>query len=243
MKDRYFSHDCNALNDNKITELRSIYGMEGYGVYWAIVESLSREEAHTLEMSKRKFAGMTMVFQQSFELEGFINDCVEIGLFQSDGERFWSASVFRRLKEAEERSKARQKAAKARWSGSAKEQDKTDEQESSVYDPAWKRVMDAYQTQLGILPMGRAGQELITYVDDMGADAVIVAIERTNEAQPANAYPYLRKILESMLEKDVHNGEEARAFCLDFDRKKNNSAAAKKPTDAKPDDEEVRWVG
>lgn len=42
MKDLYFSHDRNALSDNKISELRGIYGMEGYGVFWALLEAMSR---------------------------------------------------------------------------------------------------------------------------------------------------------------------------------------------------------
>ena len=51
MKDLYFSHDRNALNDNKISLMRGSYGMEGYGVYWAIIEALSREPDLCLEYS------------------------------------------------------------------------------------------------------------------------------------------------------------------------------------------------
>jgi hypothetical protein len=36
----YFDHDYNARNDQKILELRSEYGWEGYGVYFSIVECL-----------------------------------------------------------------------------------------------------------------------------------------------------------------------------------------------------------
>ncbi len=37
----YFSHDYNAANDVKVLFLRQQLGMEGYGIYWYLVESLA----------------------------------------------------------------------------------------------------------------------------------------------------------------------------------------------------------
>jgi hypothetical protein len=37
----YFSHDYNAANDTKILFLRHQLGMEGYGIYWFLVEQLA----------------------------------------------------------------------------------------------------------------------------------------------------------------------------------------------------------
>lgn len=37
----YFSHDFNAHNDVKILFLRQQLGMEGYGIYWFLIESLA----------------------------------------------------------------------------------------------------------------------------------------------------------------------------------------------------------
>lgn len=36
----YFKHDSNARNDEKLLEVRRRFGMEGYGIYWAIVEKM-----------------------------------------------------------------------------------------------------------------------------------------------------------------------------------------------------------
>jgi hypothetical protein len=36
----YFSHDSNARNDVKIIKLRRQLGMEGYGIYWCLIEML-----------------------------------------------------------------------------------------------------------------------------------------------------------------------------------------------------------
>lgn len=38
----YFSHDYNAANDVKILFIREKFGMQGYGVYWYIIESLAQ---------------------------------------------------------------------------------------------------------------------------------------------------------------------------------------------------------
>ena len=37
----YFSHDYNSANDTKILFLRHQLGMEGYGIYWFMIEQLA----------------------------------------------------------------------------------------------------------------------------------------------------------------------------------------------------------
>ena len=36
----YFSHDGNAAQDPKMQALISVYGMEGYGRYWRLIEMI-----------------------------------------------------------------------------------------------------------------------------------------------------------------------------------------------------------
>jgi hypothetical protein len=38
----YFSHDYNAASDHKILYLRQQLGMEGYGIYWYLIEQLAQ---------------------------------------------------------------------------------------------------------------------------------------------------------------------------------------------------------
>ena len=44
MKKTYFNHDSTARNDYRIVKMRSKLGMEGYGIFWAILEMLFTEE-------------------------------------------------------------------------------------------------------------------------------------------------------------------------------------------------------
>lgn len=314
MKDLYFSHDRNALNDNKIAQMRGSYGIEGYGVYWAIIEALSRESELSLEYSARMIAGLTALIQPSFDMQSYIDECIEIGLFECDGERFWSNSLKRRLGEVQEqtdrKTRIASKAANARWrkekpadsckcnagamrahtkkdasalpahvlndanalqsdcngnadamridanenknknksiSASADIQTRAPAREEAadelVIDPEWKRVADAYMTEIGMIPGGTAGQALVTYCEDIGADAMIYAIQRTNQAQPDSPYKFLKSILDDYADNNVHSLAEAEARSRDFERHRRSRASpAPSPPAAETDDEPVRWL-
>ena len=315
MKDLYFSHDRNALNDNKIAQMRGSYGMEGYGVYWAIIEALSREPELSLEYSARMIAGLTALIQPSFDMQSYIDECIEIGLFECDGERFWSNSLKRRLGEVQEqtdrKTRIASKAANARWrkekpadsckcnagamrahtkkdasalpahvlndanalqsdcngnadamridanenknknksiSASADIQTRAPAREEAadelVIDPEWKRVADAYLAEIGMIPGGTAGQALVTYCEDIGADAMIYAIQRTNQAQPDSPYKFLKSILDDYADNNVHSLAEAEARSRDFDRRRRSRASPSPspPAAETSDDEPVRWL-
>jgi hypothetical protein len=44
----YFSHDSNARNDLKIVKLRQSLGLEGYGLYWCVIEMLRESSKYEL---------------------------------------------------------------------------------------------------------------------------------------------------------------------------------------------------
>lgn len=114
----YFSHDSNARHDPKITAMRGVYGSEGYGWYWMLIEMMRESEGYKLDMhSKYAFNAFALQLQaDSKKLEGFVNDCIhEFNLFDADDTHFWSASLLRRMNIREQKSEARRKAAKARW--------------------------------------------------------------------------------------------------------------------------------
>ncbi len=101
----YFSHDANARNDPKISAMRSVYGTEGYGRYWIIVEML-REQAMLKLCFSKAYVWSSIAKQidsDAKQAENFVNDCInQFELFVCDGEYFWSESLIRRMKEREE---------------------------------------------------------------------------------------------------------------------------------------------
>ena len=114
----YFSHDCNARNDEKILMLRAEHGWEGYGLFWALVEMMFESKETCLHHSKIK--GIAVSYNIDITLlQSVINTAISEGLFVSDGETFWSESL-RRRKAAfhelkEKRSKAGKKGMESRW--------------------------------------------------------------------------------------------------------------------------------
>jgi len=85
----YFSHDYNARNDQKILQLRSEYGFEGYGVYWAILETMAETENGRLVATL--LGGLAVGLSLPKErLLAMVEFCIEIGLFRRDEEGIFS---------------------------------------------------------------------------------------------------------------------------------------------------------
>lgn len=126
MKDTYFfSHDANALTDTKILNMRADYGLEGYGLFWAIIEQLRCEENYSLPRNKNTYRAIKINTNTSIDVDKYINDCIsEYGLFEmsEDSLSFYSNSLKRRMAIKDEkkmrRSVAGKKGAEKRWNES-----------------------------------------------------------------------------------------------------------------------------
>lgn len=114
MKDRYFAHDFGARNDPKLIELQMEMKGTGLGIWWCLVEMLWENDGY-LPMNYRSIA-FSIRWAKPADIERVVND---FGLFENDGERFWSRSALTRIQEqkdiAEEASERGRKAAKTRW--------------------------------------------------------------------------------------------------------------------------------
>lgn len=78
----YFSHDSNAKDDPKCVLLIEQLGLEGYGIYWVLIEMLSSEVDHKLKVNEIQGFGIT---------PELISDLIkEYKLFESDGVYFWT---------------------------------------------------------------------------------------------------------------------------------------------------------
>lgn len=95
----YFSHDQNALFDIKISKMRLKYGMEGYGVYWGIIEALRSEDDYMLSKNE----DLLLILSQRFsihidKLTEMLNDFIlKYGLFSHNSAFIWSQSLLDRM--------------------------------------------------------------------------------------------------------------------------------------------------
>lgn len=117
----YFSHDLNARNDPKILILRSVYGMEGYGRYWVLIEMMREQKDYKIMLNKYIWNALAMQMQCTpEEAREFVEFSIkEACLFASDGKAFWSESLRRRMGAVTDAKSAKheraRKAAAARW--------------------------------------------------------------------------------------------------------------------------------
>lgn len=114
----YFSHDSNAQNNERMLMLRIDHGWYGYGLFWAIVESMRDATGYKLTLE----AIPSLAFGKQVDTEKFrkfIDDCIiKYHLFESDGECYWSNSLIYRMELKEQ--KRLQKVEAGRKGGEAK---------------------------------------------------------------------------------------------------------------------------
>ena len=116
----YFSHVSNAITDTKILNMRADYGLEGYGLYWAIIEMMRNEEDYKLTLNKNTYRAIKTLTNTTIDIEKFINDCLEdYELFEQDDEKFYSNSLLRRMQEKEKKSVIAREKAEKRWNNNA----------------------------------------------------------------------------------------------------------------------------
>lgn len=84
-KSYYFSHDYNAANDTKVLFLRHQLGMEGYGIYWFIIERLA-DAGGKLPIELIPVLAMQMQ-STDIKVKGVI---MQFDLFKIDEGEFWS---------------------------------------------------------------------------------------------------------------------------------------------------------
>ena len=106
----YFSHDSNALTDTKILNMRADYGLEGYGLYWVIIEMLRNEESYKLSLNKNTYRAIKTLTNTTIDIEKFIKDCIEdYELFVQENEKFYSNSLLKRMFEYERKKETNKK--------------------------------------------------------------------------------------------------------------------------------------
>ena len=85
---KWFKHDSNASLDAKLKRLKHKYGMEGYGLYWYLLECIARNvEAHNLTYELEEDAELISVEVNIHRdrVEEMMRFMVGQGLFEESG--------------------------------------------------------------------------------------------------------------------------------------------------------------
>lgn len=106
----YFSHDYNARNDTKILYMRQELGMEGYGIYWYLIEALA-DSGGILPLKIVPVLAKQMDSTQ-VKVEGII---MNYDLFEVADNQFFSQRLIQHLEIRNSLSEAGKAGAKNRW--------------------------------------------------------------------------------------------------------------------------------
>ena len=147
----YFSHDSNARNDEKIVEIRMNFGWEGYGLYFAIIETLREQENYTYPSNA--IAKLAFSFNIGVEkLKPIYESFFSTGLLIEKDGVFYSESLMKRMEKIDE-SRAKRAAAgrkggiakaKAQQS-SGKKRKKSKIKKGNNIDPNFEKFWEIYQ--------------------------------------------------------------------------------------------------
>lgn len=111
----YFSHDSNARNDIKIIKLRRQLGLEGYGIYWCLIEMLRETSHFRLSLDCIE----DVAFQIGASREKIETVIKSYGLFKVEEPHFFSDRLVRSMQHfnahKDRLSEAGKKGMKNRW--------------------------------------------------------------------------------------------------------------------------------
>jgi hypothetical protein len=103
MKDAYyFSHDSGAHKDPKIIQLRTIHGWAGYGIFWAIVETLRDQSKWRWEATLKQGLSMAIGGDEK-QILNVIETLLELNLLEEEKGYIHAPSLTRRMKEFEKK--------------------------------------------------------------------------------------------------------------------------------------------
>ena len=85
----YFPHDSNARNDQRLIKIRMKYGMEGYGIYFGIIEILREQSDYYLYKNEI----MTLAYDLRADDKMVTDIILNYNLFEIDGDTFHSRSL------------------------------------------------------------------------------------------------------------------------------------------------------
>lgn len=107
----YFSHDSNAKDDPKCSQLIEDLGLEGYGIYWVLVEILRDQPAYSYPLK------MIPIIARKYNTTTPKVDVVvkNYGLFQIQDDIFFSLSLNKRMEQKEAKSLKARESANKRW--------------------------------------------------------------------------------------------------------------------------------
>lgn len=96
----WFSHDCNAKDDPKIILLIDELGLEGFGIFWVLIETLRAQKGYKLQL--KAVDALARRYNTTSQKMRVVIESYD--LFMIDGDQFFfSPSLLRRMQKWDEK--------------------------------------------------------------------------------------------------------------------------------------------
>jgi hypothetical protein len=185
----YFSHDYNAANDTKVLFLRHQLGMEGYGIYWFLIEQLANAGGK-LPLELIPVLAMQM-HCTDVKVNGVL---MNFGLFTIDSGEFWSERLQNHLELRLKLSESGKTGANNRWGnrvaigdGNAKERKekeiKVKESKVNIIDDSFEEWWFSYDKKTGKEKAFNKWKILLPQEKDLALSVVHKYVQSTPDKQ------------------------------------------------------------
>lgn len=176
--DLYFRHDVYTLDDSEVMALVYQYHETGYGVFWAVVERLTAEQAHRMPLDVLAMqVSVKLMSSKPAKVKEIIKACVSLGLLVEQDGLVFNERVLRQCERMERYSQTQTENVKKRWekyqNSSAQAQESVPEEEQngpsravseSIKKEFAKKLLDRYYELCPSLPKVRVlTDSLITH--------------------------------------------------------------------------------
>ena len=191
----WFKHYATNWSSMAVESMMSVYGAEGYGFYYIILESLCVAQDNNIDLSKKGvLRALSKRMQCDEELaKTFINDCVdEFSLLSMEDDLMWSDYINSSLEAANKRKETAKRGASARWD-KAKENRVAD-------DDGFEEFWDLYDKKVGKVK----SQKLWEKLSKKKRELCMQYIPKYKISQPDIKY---RKHPETFLRNECWNDE------------------------------------
>lgn len=143
----YFPHDFNARSDEKMINVRMNYGIEGYGIYFILIECLAEARENRLKLSSIN----AIAYANQCDASKMMSIACEFDLFRiekiGNEEYFYSPSLDERLSRLHARTKSASFAAKKRWENKQEKQSVIDSDDANAMRTQCERNAEAMHPQ------------------------------------------------------------------------------------------------
>jgi hypothetical protein len=188
-KSIYFTHDSNAFSDPKILKLRKTYGVEGYGIFFVLLEKLSASNSYRIDIRNIE----DLAYDMRVEDEKLLNIINNYDLFKTETEGtetfFYCPSHRLKMQYKDERADKKRLAGMARQAGLTPEE--MSKQNAKAARARWDKHFEEVakkNTMQGVVASDASKMQEMVASDALNKDTDKNAYKNKNEDKEKNEH-------------------------------------------------------